>query len=93
MLYDAVFAVGCVIALTGGVALFSGWVPPWLTYVSRPRLFGLWCLSMGIFCMAQLPAIGDRVRGVGSVGIDAILLLVVIGIVALLLSVRRNRAR
>ncbi|MHB9859412.1 hypothetical protein [Streptomyces sp. YIM S03343] len=93
MLYIAVFVVGCVTALTGCVALVSGWVPPWLDHVARPRLFGLWGLCMGVFCMVQLPVLRDRVVGMGPVAIDAVPLLAVVGMVALLLGKRPGRAR
>jgi hypothetical protein len=93
MLYVAVFAVGCVLALAGCVALVSGWVPAWRQPVLRPRLLGLWGLCWGVFCMVQLPALRDRVADTGTVGIDAVLLLVVVALVTLFLSGRSRRTR
>ncbi|MGW2961750.1 hypothetical protein ACWDGI_25265 [Streptomyces sp. NPDC001220] len=87
------FVVGCLLTPTGLVCVLSGWAPSWLRHVERPRLFGAWALSLGIFCVTQLPALRTEVTKLGSAAVDARVVLLLISAAALLLGVRRTRGQ
>ncbi|MEU2283853.1 hypothetical protein ABZ614_18280 [Streptomyces sp. NPDC013178] len=85
------FALGCVLVLAGCVSVLTGRAPSRFTYVGRPRLFGVWCVCTGVFSMAHLPALQQRVVDAGSVAVAAVPLLMFVGLVALFLSRRPGR--
>jgi hypothetical protein len=87
------FAVGCLLTIAGLVSILSGWAPSWLRHVERPRLFGVWALSLGIFCVTQLPTLRTEVTKLGSAAIDTRVALLLISAAALLLGVRRTRGQ
>jgi hypothetical protein len=85
------FVIGCALGLLGGVVLLTGWYPPRIKAVEKPRYFGVWALSVGIFCITQLPVLRNRIVEMGDIAISARIMLVVIAAVALLAGIRRNR--
>ncbi|WP_105971876.1 hypothetical protein [Streptomyces geranii] len=87
----AVFAIGCAFSLLGGVALLTGRSPSRLKGVGKPRYFGVWALSIGIFCITQLPVLRNWIVEMGDIAIIARVMLMVIAAVALLAGIRRNR--
>lgn len=87
------FALGCLLTLTGLVSVLSGRAPSWLRHVGRPRLFGVWALCLGLFCVTQLPALRDEVVRLGSAAVDARVALLLVSAAALLLGLRRTRGQ
>ncbi|MFF7361386.1 hypothetical protein [Streptomyces sp. NPDC008125] len=89
----AVFALGCLLVVTGAVSTALGWAPSWLRHIDRPRLFGAWALLLGAFCVTQLPALRDGLTRIGSAAADARGLLLLASAAALLLGLRRASGR
>jgi hypothetical protein len=80
-------------AAAGCISILSGWAPSWLWHVDRPRLFGVWALCLGVFCVTQLPALRSGVTRLGSAAIDARVALLLVSAAALLLGLRRARGQ
>ncbi|MEW2118678.1 hypothetical protein AB0945_26495 [Streptomyces sp. NPDC005474] len=87
------FAMGCILALAGLISVLFGWAPSWLRHVDRPRLFGVWALCIGLFCITQLPALRNGVVRLGSVAVDARVTLLLVSAAALLVGLRRPRGQ
>ncbi|MFG3101152.1 hypothetical protein ACGFZL_11630 [Streptomyces sp. NPDC048182] len=91
MVDDIAFAVGCVLTAAGCCSVLAGWTPPWLRNVTRPRLFGVWSLCLGLFCVTQLPVLRDGLVRLGASGVDARIALLLVSATALLLAHGRTR--
>ncbi|MER7836161.1 hypothetical protein ABTY98_09640 [Streptomyces sp. NPDC096040] len=87
------FAVGCLLTVAGGVSVLSGRAPSWPRHVERTRLFGVWALCLGLFCVTQPPALRDEVTGLGAAAVDGRVALLLVSAAALLLGVRKPRGQ
>jgi hypothetical protein len=90
MVEYAAFGMGCALTPVGCVLALTGRAPSRLPHAGRPRLFGVWCVCTGVFGTVQLPALHKRVVEAGSVAVDGVLVLMLLGTAALFLSVRRG---
>ncbi|MFE7707986.1 hypothetical protein ACFU6I_19825 [Streptomyces sp. NPDC057486] len=83
----ALITVGLAATLSGCVAAALGWLPPWLSgHVARPRAWGIGMVGIGLFTLAQVPSLRERITDAGSVVSAVPFVVLVAGLAGLALS-------
>jgi hypothetical protein len=80
-------AVGFAATLSGCAAAVLGRLPPWLSgYIPHPRTWGIAMAGIGLFALAQVPSLRERIADAGSVVAAVPFMVLVAGLAGLALS-------
>lgn len=80
-------AVGLAATLSGCAAAALGWLPPWLSgNTAHPRAWGIGMVGIGLFTLARIPSLRERITDAGSVVAAVPFVVLVAGLAGLALS-------